>query len=142
MSPGTSSRLGMLVRVSSRTTKALGAASLRSAARAASARRSCTTPMMAFSSTMAMMAAASAQSPSRALTTLATIKIITTKLANCWATSFQKGGRGASRSSLAPTCTSRRSASAWVRPWPSRVASWSSTTSTGSLCQAASGMAV
>ncbi len=110
-SPGTSSLAGTETRWPLRSTWDSGAAIFFSAASASSARLSCTTPRMAFSTTISMITAASSQSPSSAEITEAAISRMTMKLLSCATTSWKKVGRGFSVSSLSPYCSVRRATS-------------------------------
>ena len=102
MSPGTTSPEGIVRRLPPRNTCASGAASLRKAARACSARRSWMMPKPALRITMARMAPASSHSFRKPEIAAAATSSQMTKLLNCCHNICRKEVGGASSSWLGP----------------------------------------
>ena len=139
-SPGTSSVAAQVIVAPSRTTCASGAAIIRSAATARSARYSCTAPTSALRITITMIAMVSSISPMKPEITAAASSTRIMKSAN-WPARIPGSVRGAaSMMALGPVVASRSAAAALLRP--SRRSLCSAATAAAGVCRCQLGSTV
>ena len=116
MSPGTRLSPSSVRRLPFRITAAFSASMLRMESMAFSALPSCITPIMALTMTTPKMTNVSIQCCSNAVRTPATIRTITSRLANCLINRANMPGCGAWGSLLGPYCCRRAETSSSVKP--------------------------